>query len=328
MQTAEFRLLNVFLRPTEFEQLPFEVVPLFDDLERLAQDEPDRRRALPTAICRVPLAPPFETEVEAGRAVYWLVRLLGFLTRRPTGADLQVTRDEAGVAIAWGPLRSIAPQLRDGHRMFRTPKDLRAVFDAGWDRWAEDSESDRRLHRAFDWHDIARSSTEHTPVDLSVLQHWIAVESLADQWAESRAARRLLSKVHVNRVRSILKTQAAEWNLSAAQVNEAREKLGELERRPAAPVLLEYIADALGPYKDVQPLGQELEDLVKTTIRWRDRVVHRGELRVDDVDGGLEAVWHRMRQLDCLTEKILLASIGARIPYLTEIPWTCIMVAA
>jgi hypothetical protein len=129
-------------------------------------------------------------------------------------------------------------------------------------------------------------------------------------------------------MRSFLKTKAAEWNLSAAQVNEAQAKLGELERRPAAPVGIEYIADALGPYKDVQPLGQELEDLVKTTIRWRDRVVHRGELRVDDVDGGLQAVWHRMRQLDCLTEKILLASIGARIPYLTEIPWTYIMVAA
>ena len=63
-------------------------------------------------------------------------------------------------------------------------------------------------------------------------------------------------------------------------------------------------------------------------MEWRNRVVHGGELRVDDIKGGLATVWHRMRQLDCLTEKVLLASIRAEIPYLTELPWTHIMVAA
>lgn len=303
MQTAEFRLLNVFLRQAEFAELPLEVIPLFGDLEQLDRDEPDRRRPLPTAVCRVPLALPFGTEVEAGRAVYWLVRLLGFLTRRPTGADLQVTRDEAGEAIAWGPLRSVAPQLREGHRMFRTPKELRAVFDAGWDRWAEDSETDRRLHRAFDWHDIARSGTEHAPVDLSLLQHWIAVESLAGEWAESRSSGRLLSEAHVADLRSTLELKSIEWELSARDVKESSAKLRELERRPATAVLIDYISDVLGPYKDVQPLGRELKSLVRTTIEWRNRVVHNGELRVDDVNGGLQTVWLRMRQLDCLRRR-------------------------
>jgi hypothetical protein len=265
--------------------------------------------------------------VEAGRAVYWLVTLLGFLTRRPTGADLQVTRNEAGEAIAWGPLRSVAPQLRDSHRMFRTPEQLRAVFDAGWGRWAEDSESDRRLHRAFDWHDIARSGTEHSPVDLSLLHHWIAVESLAWEWAESRSSGRLLAAAHIADLRSTLETKAIEWELSPREIMEATGKLRELERRPTPAVLIEYISDVLGPYEEVQPLRKELKDLVRTTIEWRNRVVHSGELRVDDIKGGLQAVWLRMRQLDCLTEK-LLASVGAQIPYLTNVPWTYIMVAA
>src|ERR1700675_2499812 len=121
MRIAEFRLLNVFLRPAEFEQLPLEVVPLWDDLERLAKDEADPRRPPATALFLVALTAPFETEEKAGRAVYWLVRLLGFLTRRPTGADLQVTRDEAGDAIAWGPLRSAAPHPRAGPTIFRSP---------------------------------------------------------------------------------------------------------------------------------------------------------------------------------------------------------------
>jgi hypothetical protein len=328
VQTAEFRLLNVFLRPAEFAELPLEVVPLFDDLDRLDRDELDRRRPLPTAICRIPLEFPFETELEAGRAVYWLVRLLGFLTRRPTGADVQVTRNEAGEAIAWGPLRSVAPQLRDGRKMFRMPHDLRAVFDAGWNRWSEDSERDRRLHRAFDWHDIARSGTEHTPVDLSLLHHWIAVESLAGEWAESRASGRLLSDAQVADVRKTLEAKAIGWELSPREIKEAVGKLRELERRPAHAVLIEYIGDVLGPYAQTQPLGKDLNELVRTTIEWRNRVVHDGELRVDDIKGGLQTVWHRMRQLDCLTEKILLASIGAQIPYLTEIPWTYIMVGA
>jgi hypothetical protein len=328
MRTPEFLLLNVFLRPAEFAQLPLEVVPLFDDLEQRAREEPDPRKPLQTAICRVPLASPFETEDKAGRAVYWLVRLVGFLTRRPTGADLQITRDESGEEIAWRPLLSVAPQVRDGNRMFRTPDDLRAVFDAGWDRWDEDSEGDRRLHRAFDWHDIARGGMEYAPADLSLLHHWIAVESLAGEWAESRSLGGLLDQAQVADLRSTIEKRAIEWQLSPRATKESVAKLRELERRPSSAVLIEYITDVLGPYKDVQPLGKELKSLVRTTIEWRNRVVHGGELRVDDIGGGLQTVWHRMRQLDCLTEKVLLAAIGAQIAYLTEVPWTYIMVAA
>jgi hypothetical protein len=212
--------------------------------------------------------------------------------------------------------------------MFRTPDELRAVFDAAWDRWAEDSEVNRRLHRAFDWHDIARSGTEHTPVDLSLLHHWIAVEALAGEWAESRSSGHLLDDGQVANLRSTLNAKAIEWGLSPRQVDESLGKMRELERRPAKAVLIEYIRHVLGPYQDVQPLGKELKSLVRTTLEWRNRVVHGGELRVDGVDGGIQTVWHGMRQLDCLTEKILLASVGAQIAYLTEIPWTYIMVAA
>ncbi len=225
-------------------------------------------------------------------------------------------------------LRSIAAQLRDGHRMFRTANDLRAVFDGAWNRWAEDSEEDRRLHRAFDWHGIARSGTEHTPIDVSLLHHWIAVESLAAEWAESRGTGRLLSQDQIADLRSNLETKATEWALSRREIKESVAQLRALERRPAAAVLIEFISEVLGPYKDVQPLGKELTALVKTTLQWRNRVVHGGELRVDAIKGGMQPVWHRIRQLDCLTEKILLASIGAQIPYLTEIPWTYIMVGA
>jgi hypothetical protein len=40
----------------------------------------------------------------------------------------------------------------------------------------------------------------------------------------------------------------------------------------------------------VQPLGKELEALVSTTIKWRNQVVHGGELRIEEIDGGFDAV--------------------------------------
>jgi hypothetical protein len=328
MPTVEFRLLNVFLRPDEFAVLPLEVIPLWDDLGTLSSDEKDPRRPVPTALCQVPLAGLFDTPEKANSAVYWLVTLLGFLTRRPTGADLQVTVGDTGEQVAWRPLKGVPPQMRDGQEMFRNPAELRTVFDAAWGLWAEESPAARRLHRALDWHNMARSGTGDAPLDLSLIEHWIAIESLAADWARARSVDQLLSAAQVQEVATELDRMALGWELPPDRAQELTSKMRELARRPVVPILAEYIRSVLAPYDEVQPLESDLTSLIRTTIDWRNRVVHTGELQVDRIKGGVDSVWFRMRQLDSLTERVLLACLGAEITYLKSVPWTYIMVAA
>jgi hypothetical protein len=328
VKTALFRLVNVVLQPTEFETLPLEVVPLLDDVVKADRDETDPRRPLPTAVCRVPLEPPFETEEKVGQAVYWLMTLLGFLTRRPCAADHMVILNEAGERVGWQALKPVSPSSRAGHPMFRTNEELRAVMDAGWPMWRENSVAIHRLHRAFDWHNIARNGTADTSIDISLLQHWIAIEVLAGAWAKGNDRDQLLTEEQVKTARDWLTATAQDWHLSKTAVQEVWQKAGELARRPAVSVLTEYVREVLSPFASVQPLGAELDLLVKTTIPWRNRVVHEGALRIEEIDGGAQQVALFLRQLDCLTERVLLANLGAKITYLASIPWTYIMVGA
>jgi hypothetical protein len=42
-----------------------------------------------------------------------------------------------------------------------------------------------------------------------------------------------------------------------------------------------------------------------------------------------KAIWFvDERQLVCLTERVLLASIGSELPYVAGVPWTYIMVSS
>lgn len=233
MPTIEIRLVNVFLKPQEFAVLSVEVVPLWDDLDKADREENDARRPLPTALLRIPLTGQFNTPDEANRAAYWLVTLLGFLTRRPCGADLQVTISDDGNQVACRPLMGVAPQKRGGQAMFRTPEELRQVFDAAWHLWPEESEDNRRLHRALDWHNMARGGVGDKPLDLSLMEHWIAIESLATAWAKTSSTIALLSTKQIGEVREKLNQMAIAWALPEERVAEMNERARELARRPA-----------------------------------------------------------------------------------------------
>ena len=94
----------------------------------------------------------------------------------------------------------------------------------------------------------------------------------------------------------------------------------ELARRLAKRVLIDYLAVSFLP-NPAQPVGEQLSAVVSRSLKARNLVVHDGAMDFDSV-GGTSGAWRDLMKISAITERAILAAVGADIPLLTEVPWT------
>ena len=315
-------LANLYLSHAEAAVLPATTDLLYGslkDVEQAASDQPFA--PLVTARCSIPLLEPFATIERAKEAAAWLAEILAFATRRPVSV-LSYTivpgaGDVGGVSREGvGPLRFA--RRSGGPRMFASPSDLELIANNAWEKAAGGIHRDRGLREAVVWVNLARAETELEYVDIQLLHTWIPLELLATHWAVAVGRDRLLPNPSLKRLRAVVKTFTRREGLADWQIDEATQKVAELARRPMAVVILEFVREMLGPYA-AQPLGADLESTVQRSQKARHMVAHSGVVDFDTV-GGVDQFLNDTRQIVGLTEKVAL--LDARIPFLTDVPWT------
>lgn len=207
------------------------------------------------------------------------------------------------------------------------PADLRAFFDAAWPRLKDDGFEESGIPEAMEWHNFARGGHGIHYLDVQLAHHWIALEILAARWARENRRDKLLNERQVAAVRVCLGELADREGLDDADRQALRDKAAELQRRPTKGVVLEYLRALFEGYPS-QPVGEQLEELLTNTIRWRNKTVHDGSIvihrmrRGPDGSTGIDRVIRGIRQLEGITARALLAELDSSLALLTEVPWT------
>lgn len=312
------QLLNLFLTQQEGDVLPWRVTMLSDlnELVKAAKAEPFR--SLRTAMAE------FEsdaTEDELVVEIEYFVTLLGFITRSPVYSGWL---KRSGDAVSEERFFGLPKFEKRGLKMFRTPQDLSAFFEAAWRlRLDQQALDDRRLVEALEWQAFGRGGRGLRYLEMQVAPHWIALEVLASAWAERTGKGALLDNALRAAAKKCLKPIMTEAGLTASQRDEVYRKLGELGRRPIRDVVLEYLRELMAPYAETQPLDEELEALVDGANKSRNDTLHVGSLRLAELsDKEQEAKLKMIRQLEGLVDRALLAELGVPLELLTAIPWT------
>jgi hypothetical protein len=255
-------------------------------------------------------------------AIAWLTELIAFATRRPARvlAYTTVPADGDIEGVSWesaGPIRYA--RRRVGPPLFRDVHGLVAIMTGAWQAFQGGSMESSGLDRAVTWGNVARSSSGTEFLDIRLLHQWIPLEVLAARWARQKGRDRIVDDVAFEALEASVRGWARQ-SLGKPERAELYEKVPELARRPAKRVLIDYLAESFLPYP-AQPVGEQLSAVVSRSLKARNLVVHDGAMDFDSV-GGTSGAWRDLMKISAITERAILAAVGAGIPLLTEVPWT------
>jgi hypothetical protein len=275
-----------------------------------------------TAHARVLFADPEASVADVKRSIRWFTELVGFATRRPAHTPWFAFDPYPDEVEGASYEKSDLPRFgrKTGSPLFQTATDLQRVIERGLTIPTQELQ-DRGIEQALIWQNLARSGAGIQYLDVLLLHQWVPLEILASAWAKQTGASVLLSKSQAKSVTRTITDWAITSQLSDGDATELTEKSIDLRRRPVRSVLVAFIRDRLGPF-DAQPTGEDLDLLVARLLRARNKAVHEGRVRFEEFVGGRSEAWRDLQKLAGITERVLLAELGAYLPLLTEVPWT------